>query len=105
MRGPPSSSPFADRVISLNKKVMTSKKKIEVTRREPKKEDEGSFEEIRHVVQEGNTLWDIALMYDLRVEDIRRWNNLRGNVIHPKDELLLRISKKRGDLERLDLHL
>ena len=95
----------ANRVISLNKKVMTNKKKIEVTKQEPKKEDEGSFEEIRHVVQEGDTLWDIALMYDLRVDDIRRWNNLRGNVIRPKDELLLRISKKRGDLERLDLHL
>jgi len=95
----------ANRVISLNKKVTTSKKKIEVTKREPKKEDEGSFKEIRHVVQEGDTLWDIALMYDLRVDDIRRWNNLRGNVIRPKDELLLRISKKRGDLERLDLHL
>ncbi len=54
----------------------------------------GPFKEIRYVVKEGDTLWDIALMYNLRIEDIRRWNNLRGNTIRPKDELLLRLSKQ-----------
>jgi membrane-bound lytic murein transglycosylase D len=57
-------------------------------------ETRGPFKEIRYVVKEGDTLWDIALMYNLRIEDIRRWNNLRGNTIRPKDELLLRISKQ-----------
>jgi membrane-bound lytic murein transglycosylase D len=66
--------------------------------------DESSLEEIRYVVQEGDTLWDIALMYNLRVEDIRRWNNLRGNTIRPNDELVLKISKN-PDLEKLDIHL
>ena len=95
----------ADRVISRNKKVMTTKKKTTVSKREPKKENEGHFAEVRYVVKEGDTLWDIALLYDLRVEDIRRWNNIRGNIIHPQDELVLRINKKRSDLGRLDLHL
>jgi membrane-bound lytic murein transglycosylase D len=54
----------------------------------------GPLKEIRYVVKDGDTLWDIALLYNLRIEDIRRWNNLRGNVIRPKDELLLRISKQ-----------
>jgi LysM repeat protein len=66
--------------------------------------DESSLEEIRYVVREGDTLWDIALMYNLRVEDIRRWNNLRGNTIRPKDELVLKISKK-TDLDKSDIHL
>jgi membrane-bound lytic murein transglycosylase D len=95
----------ADRVTSLNKKVMTTEKKTTVSKQKPKKKDEGPYAEIRYVVKEGDTLWDIALMYDLRVEDIRRWNNIRGNMIHPEDELVLRISKKRSDLGRLDLHL
>jgi membrane-bound lytic murein transglycosylase D len=98
----------ADRVVYLDKKVREAKKvspkKIDVPKKIPS-EDHGSFLEIRYVVQEGDTLWDIALMYDLRVEDIRRWNNLRGNIIRPKDELVLMISKGKSDLEKLDLHL
>ena len=97
----------ADRAAYLDKKVRKAKvspKKDEVPKKIPNA-DESSSEKIRYVVQEGDTLWDIALMYDLRVEDIRRWNNLRGNIIRPKDELVLMISKKRGDLETSDLHL
>lgn len=96
----------ADKALSSEIKT----KKAEITPKEaaPKRileEDKGLFAEIRYVVKEGDTLWDIALLYDLRVEDIRRWNNIRGNIIHPEDELVLRISKKRGALGRLDLHL
>jgi membrane-bound lytic murein transglycosylase D len=97
----------ADRVVYLDKKVREAKaspKKVDVAKKIPNA-DETSFEQIRYVVQEGDTLWDIALMYDLRVEDIRRWNNLRGNIIRPNDELVLMISKTKGGLEKLDLHL
>jgi membrane-bound lytic murein transglycosylase D len=97
----------ADRVVYLDKKVQEAKvspKKVDVPKKIPNA-DESSSEKIRYVVQEGDTLWDIALMYDLRIEDIRRWNNIRGNIIRPKDELVLMISKGRGDLEKLDLHL
>jgi len=94
-------------------KALSSKRRAKKARKAPqeaapptvRKEDEGLFAEIRYVVKEGDTLWDIALLYDLRVKDIRRWNNIRGNIIHPEDELVLRISKKRGALGRLDLHL
>jgi membrane-bound lytic murein transglycosylase D len=74
-----------------------TKKRVKRAPQVPKQavaEVRGPFKEIRYVVQEGDTLWDIALMYNLRIEDIRRWNNLRGNTIRPKDELLLRISKQ-----------
>jgi membrane-bound lytic murein transglycosylase D len=96
----------ADKAVSSKKKThtaTTSPKKVETPKTIPTM-DENSLEEIRYVVQEGDTLWDIALMYNLRVEDIRRWNNLRGNIIRPKDELVLKISKK-PDLETLDIHL
>ena len=96
----------ADKSVSLAKTVQkkpASPKKVERPQAIPTI-DESSLEEIRYVVQEGDTLWDIALMYNLRVEDIRRWNNIRGNIIRPKDELVLKISKK-TDLEKLNIHL
>jgi len=97
----------ADRTLSFEKRVkkaQISPKQVDASKR-AQKNDKGPYAEIRYVVKEGDTLWDIALMYDLRVEDIRRWNNIRGNMIHPEDELVLRISKKRGELGTLDLHL
>jgi membrane-bound lytic murein transglycosylase D len=96
----------ADKAVSLAKTVQqapASPKKVEPPQPIPAI-DESSLEEIRYVVREGDTLWDIALMYNLRVEDIRRWNNLRGNTIRPKDELVLKISKK-TDLDKSDIHL
>jgi membrane-bound lytic murein transglycosylase D len=93
----------ADRVLTVKEQAQepaVSKKKIETpsTPQPSQKasgEAKGPIKEIRYVVKEGDTLWDIALMYDLSVADIKRWNNLRGNVIRPKDELLLKIDKKR----------
>jgi membrane-bound lytic murein transglycosylase D len=90
----------ADRALSFEERggmeTKISKRKVEAPK-VPKRVVEqvrGPLKEIRYVVKEGDTLWDIALMYNLRIEDIRRWNNLRGNVIRPNDELLLRISKQ-----------
>ena len=90
----------ADRALAFDERggmeTKISKRKVEAPR-VPKRAVEqarGPLKEIRYVVKEGDTLWDIALTYNLRIEDIRRWNNLRGNVIRPKDELLLRISKQ-----------
>jgi membrane-bound lytic murein transglycosylase D len=92
----------ADRALTIAEKAeqrtiattRTSKKRVVAPKEQAPEVDRGSYKELRYVVKEGDTLWDIALMYNLRIEDIRRWNNLRGNVIRPNDELLLRISKQ-----------
>ena len=42
---------------------------------------------IIHVVQKGETLWDIAQRYGVRLYDIKQWNNIRSNLIHPGDRL------------------
>ncbi len=81
----------ADKALSLKKKER--KRKVEVKRWKPKK-DEASLDEIFYVVKEGDTLWDIALMYNLDIEEIKCWNNIRGNLIHPKDKLLLKIKRE-----------
>jgi len=87
----------ADRALARDERdieTRVTKKRARAPKRVVVAVAQGPFKEIRYVVQEGDTLWDIALLYNLRIEDIRRWNNLRGNVIRPKDELLLRISKQ-----------
>jgi membrane-bound lytic murein transglycosylase D len=90
----------ADRALAFDERggmeTKISKRKVEAPKVPQRAVEQvrGPLKEIRYVVKEGDTLWDIALTYNLRIEDIRRWNNLRGNVIRPKDELLLRISKQ-----------
>jgi membrane-bound lytic murein transglycosylase D len=91
----------ADRALARDERgsieARIAKKKARKARQVPKQavaKAQGPVREIHYVVKEGDTLWDIALQYDLRVKDIRRWNNLRGNAIYPKDELLLMINEK-----------
>lgn len=88
----------ADRALARDERggmeTRIAKKRAKAPKQVVVAEVRGPFKEIRYVVKEGDTLWDIALMYNLRIADIRRWNNLRGNTIRPKDELLLRISKQ-----------
>lgn len=43
-------------------------------------------------VQGGDTLWKIAQKFNTTADDIRRWNKLAGNTIHPGVRLLLKIS-------------
>ena len=83
------------------------KKRIASARPQPQTmvQTKGPVKEIRYVVKEGDTLWDIALMYDLAVSDIKRWNNLRRNTIRPHDELLLKVDKKRAAIPQSDRQL
>jgi membrane-bound lytic murein transglycosylase D len=92
----------ADRVVSLKDQEpgrKVRKKKMASARTQPQPQTmvqtKGPVTEIRYVVKEGDTLWDIALMYNLAIADIKRWNNLRGNTIRPHDTLLLMVDKKR----------
>ncbi|MBN1201044.1 MAG: LysM peptidoglycan-binding domain-containing protein [Anaerolineae bacterium] len=43
-----------------------------------------------HTVQEGESTWTIAAIYGLTLDEIRAWNQLEDNVIHPGDVLLIR---------------
>jgi len=41
-----------------------------------------------HIVQRGDTLWEIARQYNVSVAEIRQWNNI-GRTIRPGDEIII----------------
>ena len=48
--------------------------------------------EFYYHVRNGDSLWTIATKYNISPEEIKRWNNLRGNLIHPGNQLLLKVA-------------
>lgn len=47
-------------------------------------------------VQGGDTLWSIAQKFQLDPDQIRQWNDIRGNTIHPGHRLVLRMAAGLG---------
>lgn len=43
-----------------------------------------------HDVLAGQTLWQIAVSYDVKIEDIKRLNNLIDDNIFPGERLLIK---------------
>lgn len=44
----------------------------------------------RHRVRDGETLWSIAHRYHVSMQDLRRWNDLRGDTLRTGEELRIR---------------
>lgn len=57
------------------------------------KEDNVNYKTIAYTVKPGDNLGFIASWFHCNVKEIRRWNNLSGNYIDVKDELLIYIHK------------
>ena len=45
-------------------------------------------------VKKGDTLWDIAKANNISVEEIKEWNGLSNDVIHPQDQLKVALSER-----------
>ena len=43
-------------------------------------------------VRSGDSLWSIARKHNISTEEIKRWNNLKSNTIHPGNPLLLKLA-------------
>lgn len=48
-----------------------------------------------HIVREGETLAQIAQLYDVTINDIRGWNDLRTNTIYPGQRLTIRLKERK----------
>lgn len=46
--------------------------------------------DVIHEVQAGQSLWQIAIAYDVKIDDIKRLNNLFDNNIYPGSKLLIK---------------
>ena len=44
-------------------------------------------------VQGGDTLWDIARKFKLTPAKIQKWNDLKGNLIHPGNRLIIKVKQ------------
>lgn len=49
--------------------------------------DGGSSDVTHHRVRKGETLWSIAHRYHVSVGDLKRWNDLTGDTLHPGETL------------------
>ena len=45
-----------------------------------------------HTVQSGESLWEIARRFGVKVEELRTWNNLSGALIYPGQRLIVGVS-------------
>ncbi len=50
---------------------------------------------ITYRVKKGDNLWKIARSFSVGVEDIKRWNGLKRNILHPGRTLVIYASNKR----------
>jgi LysM repeat protein len=48
--------------------------------------------EFDYKVRSGDSLWTIARKHNITLEEIKGWNNLNDNMIHPGDRLLLKVA-------------
>jgi membrane-bound lytic murein transglycosylase D len=49
--------------------------------------------EFYYHVRSGDSLWTIARRHNISPDDIKRWNNLKGNTIYPGNRLLLKLAR------------
>jgi membrane-bound lytic murein transglycosylase D len=52
-----------------------------------------SMTDIYYQVRSGDSLWSIARNHNISPEEIKRWNNLKNNTIHPGNRLLLKLAR------------
>ncbi|WP_234396932.1 cell wall hydrolase [Bacillus massiliglaciei] len=60
-----------------------------------------SAKERKHVVKQGETLWDVAKEYGVQIKDLKKVNKNKNNAAEPGDRLIIPESIKPSDKELL----
>ncbi len=55
-------------------------------------ENSSEKQTILYTVRDGDTLWDIALRYNVSIRELKKWNNRRSNIIKPGEQLKIIVS-------------
>ncbi len=77
------------------KKTKSKKWKKRTYSSVPQKENSAEYDKVVYEVKKGDTLGEIAEMYNTRASKIRRWNGLYyGQNIYPKQKLTIYVHKK-----------
>ncbi len=50
-------------------------------------------ETLTHIVRFGDNLWDIASRYNVSIREIKKWNNMRSNLIKPGEKLKILVTR------------
>jgi 3D (Asp-Asp-Asp) domain-containing protein len=77
--------------------ISTEKEKVikplDITMEQPAVEQVVPKEE-NYTVKQNDTLSDIAISNDVSIEDIKEWNDLDTDMIHPGDELIINVNDR-----------
>lgn len=81
----------SNRVAILDSASKTGRKEFELL---AKSISSGTYgkERITYKVRQGDVLGKIAMRYKVRVEDIKKWNNLRSDIIYPGQRLSIYVN-------------
>jgi len=83
------------RVMALNKLADSTIRpgdRLLVSDAEPAPAGVPAMQETYYMVQGGDSLWTIARKHSLSPAEIKQWNNLKDDVIHPGSRLLLKLA-------------
>ena len=59
-------------------------------RRKARQDNGGSGRKLLHIVQPGDTFWEIARQYNVTIRELAKWNGMApGDVLHPGDRLVI----------------
>jgi membrane-bound lytic murein transglycosylase D len=85
------------------KSVSPAQKSIAATPRKSLQKTAGKVKEtadvdgkfiVHHTVRKGDSLWRIAKRYGVDTESIKKWNELKNDLIRPGTKLLLKVARK-----------
>ncbi len=97
-------SQVVEKTIEVSKDTVPPSKEIRTTNI-PKNDESVSKELQYHIVQEGETLYQIAYKYDLAIPALRRWNNVYKDEVRLGQRIFIADPRKSGKSGNNDTHI